>query len=298
MIILDGGLGRLLEIMGAPFRQPEWSALALMEAPHYVRLAHDAFIAAGAGVITTNSYAVVPFHIGTDKFHQNGRKLISLSGKIAREAANASPDSVMVAGSVPPMFGSYQPDAFNPKKGKEMMSIFRQALSPYVDLFLAETYGSILEAQCFLTVFKEIDKPVWLSVTLEDVQPIAGHPMLRSGELLKDFLAQIFVESSVYPAALLFNCSQPEVMEEAVRMTAKLFTAFPKPPKIGVYANAFSAQSEDYQGANAEINSLRVDMTPESYCEFASRWVVAGAELIGGCCGIIPAHIRLLKSRL
>ena len=31
MIILDGGLGRELQAMGAPFRQPEWSALALME---------------------------------------------------------------------------------------------------------------------------------------------------------------------------------------------------------------------------------------------------------------------------
>ena len=33
MIILDGGLGRQLKAMGAPFRQPEWSALALMEGP-------------------------------------------------------------------------------------------------------------------------------------------------------------------------------------------------------------------------------------------------------------------------
>ena len=42
MIILDGGLGRHLASMGAPFRQPEWSALALMEAPQMVRDAHDA----------------------------------------------------------------------------------------------------------------------------------------------------------------------------------------------------------------------------------------------------------------
>ena len=46
MIILDGGLGRQLEAMGAPFRQPEWSAAALIEGPHFVRAAHDAFIAA------------------------------------------------------------------------------------------------------------------------------------------------------------------------------------------------------------------------------------------------------------
>ena len=50
MIILDGGLGRELQAMGAPFRQPEWSALALMEGPDYVRAAHDAFLRAGADI--------------------------------------------------------------------------------------------------------------------------------------------------------------------------------------------------------------------------------------------------------
>ena len=32
-VILDGGMGRELQRRGAPFRQPEWSALALIEAP-------------------------------------------------------------------------------------------------------------------------------------------------------------------------------------------------------------------------------------------------------------------------
>lgn len=68
MIILDGGLGHQLRAVGAPFRQPEWSALALMEAPQFVREVHDQFIAAGADVITTSSYAIVPFHIGEDRF--------------------------------------------------------------------------------------------------------------------------------------------------------------------------------------------------------------------------------------
>lgn len=68
VLILDGGMGRELKAMGAPFRQPEWSALALMEAPHMVTAAHAAFVRAGADVITTNSYAVVPFHIGEERF--------------------------------------------------------------------------------------------------------------------------------------------------------------------------------------------------------------------------------------
>ena len=53
--VLDGGMGRELQRIGAPFRQPEWSALALIEAPEYVLRAHQAFVAAGARIITTNS---------------------------------------------------------------------------------------------------------------------------------------------------------------------------------------------------------------------------------------------------
>ena len=88
MIILDGGLGRELKAMGAPFRQPEWSALALMEGAEYVRAAHDAFLQAGADIITTNSYAIVPFHIGEDVFKSRASELLRLSGKLARAAAD------------------------------------------------------------------------------------------------------------------------------------------------------------------------------------------------------------------
>ena len=90
MIILDGGLGRELQAMGAPFRQPEWSALALMEGPDYVRAAHDAFLQAGADIVTTNSYAIVPFHIGADVFAARASALLRLSGELARAAADRS----------------------------------------------------------------------------------------------------------------------------------------------------------------------------------------------------------------
>ena len=70
--ILDGGMGRELHRIGAPFRQPEWSALALIETPERVAEVHDGFAAAGARILTTNSYAVVPFHIGEARFAAMG----------------------------------------------------------------------------------------------------------------------------------------------------------------------------------------------------------------------------------
>ena len=85
-VILDGGMGRELQRRGAPFRQPEWSALALIEAPQYVLQAHQAFIRAGARIITSNSYAVVPFHIGEQRFAEHGLALAERAGRLARQA--------------------------------------------------------------------------------------------------------------------------------------------------------------------------------------------------------------------
>ena len=294
MIILDGGLGRQLKAMGAPFRQPEWSALALMEGPDFVRAAHDAFIEAGASIITTNSYAIVPFHIGEDMFRDQAGALLDLAGRLARDAADAAAHPVRVAAGIPPMFGSYQPDQFDAARATDMITLFRQHLDPYADLFMAETHSSIAEAQCFLTVFADAEKPVWLSLTLEDAQPVAGQPKLRSGELLTDLLAAI----DKVPAALLFNCSQPEVMDDAVRTSVAHFVGQANPPLVGVLANAFPLIEKTYGGANETLHELRGDITPEAYADYAANWVASGAGIIGGCCGISPDHLRLVAARL
>ena len=113
VMVLDGGMGRELLRIGAPFRQPEWSALALLDGPDWVVQAHTNFIHAGAQLITTNSYAVVPFHIGDERFAARGHELAELSGRLARTAASAANSPVLVAGSLPPLFGSYRPDLFD-----------------------------------------------------------------------------------------------------------------------------------------------------------------------------------------
>ena len=55
-ILLDGGTGQELARIGEPCRLPEWSALSLIEAPHFVSQVHAAYVQSGADVIITNSY--------------------------------------------------------------------------------------------------------------------------------------------------------------------------------------------------------------------------------------------------
>src|SRR5688572_12459013 len=146
-VILDGGMGRELQRRGAPFRQPEWSALALSEAPQAVEAVHTAYIESGANVITSNSYAVVPFHIGEERFAAEGQALAALAGELARRAVEASGKAVRVAGSLPPLFGSYRPDLFDAARATELLAPLVKGLAPHVDLWLAETQSSIVEAR-------------------------------------------------------------------------------------------------------------------------------------------------------
>jgi len=166
--ILDGGMGRELLRAGAPFRQPEWSALALMLAPETVAEAHRRFVDAGAEVITTNTYALVPFHIGAAKFEAEGQELADLAGKLARQAADGAKHKVRVAGSLPPLFGSYRPDLFDAARAPEIIGPLVAGLSPHVDLWLAETQSCLAEARFAKAALAGDERPFWVSFTLDD----------------------------------------------------------------------------------------------------------------------------------
>ena len=166
--ILDGGMSRELQRLGAQLKQPEWSALALIDAPDIVRQVHAEFIEAGADVVTTNSYALVPFHIGEERFRTEGASLISLSGKLAREAADASGRKVTVAGSLPPIFGSYEPQNFDPSRVQDYLKVLVENLAPHVDVWLGETLSLIAEGEAVREAVTETGIPFCVSFTLND----------------------------------------------------------------------------------------------------------------------------------
>lgn len=294
--ILDGGMSRELLRLGAQLRQPEWSALALIDTPDIVRQVHREFIDAGADVVTTNSYAIVPFHIGEERFRTQGASLIDLSGRLAREAADEqAARKVLVAGSLPPIFGSYEPALFDPTRVQDYLAVFIERLSPHIDVWLGETLSLIAEGEAVRIASKGTGKPLWVSFTLADgPEEIAGdEPKLRSGETVTS--AAIWA-AGVGLQALLFNCSRPEVMAKAVAAAASVFRDRRAHIEIGVYANAFDGETDG--AANETLHVTRDDLTGGSYSRFACSWVEAGATLVGGCCGIGTEHIHRLTSSL
>ena len=287
--VLDGGIGRELMRMGAPFRQPEWSALALIEAPEAVSQAHAAFIAAGADVITANAYAVVPYHIGADRFDKEGPSLAARAGQLARTAAEAAASAVRVAGCLPPLCGSYRPDLFDAANAVRTLATLIAAQGPYVDLWLGETLSSIAEAEAIGAALSGDARPLWLSFTLADDDPTT--PRLRSQEAVADVVATAVALGA---RAVLFNCCRPEAMGPALDEARRALRDCKGDVATGAYANAFQPRPEGAE-ANSDILRLRTDLDPPGYLGFARDWVARGATIIGGCCGIGPEHIAALR---
>lgn len=294
--ILDGGMSRELQRLGAELKQPEWSALALINAPDIVRHVHAEFIEAGADVVTTNSYALVPFHIGEERFRKDGASLIALSGRLAREAADASGRKVTVAGSLPPIFGSYEPQNFDASRVQDYLGVLVENLDPFVDVWLGETLSLIAEGEAVRQAVAKTGKPFWISFTLDDdtAQVNGAEPKLRSGETVR---AAAEWAAGSGAAALLFNCSKPEVMKAAVETAATTFKEKDASLEIGVYANAFEGEQGE-TAANEGLHSTRADLTDDIYSRFACTWADAGATMIGGCCGIGAAHIHKVAGAL
>jgi len=295
-------MGKELRRIGAPFRQPEWSALALMEAPERVVEAHRNFIEAGAEVITTNNYAVVPFHLGADRFENEGAALVELAGEVARQAAGAD---VLVAGSMPPLFGSYEPDELDPVAAVPAYRTIAAALSQHVDLWLAETLSTCAEIDLIVDAIGSVDpdgeRPIWVAFAFPDEWGDEGIA-IRSGESPADIAAAVARHGDAIDAVLV-NCTIPEQTGEALAALRAALIDAGVTVETGAYANAFptahtdpDARQPDYRANNA-IFERREDLTAERYADVVAEWIDDGATLVGGCCDMYPEHIAELARR-
>ncbi len=298
--ILDGGMGKFLRRIGAPFRQPEWSALALIESPAHVVDAHTQFIDAGAELIITNNYAVVPYHLGAERFAADGPELIQLSGQLARQAADAAERPVRVGGSLPPLFGSYEPDQFDADRAPDIYALIVQQLDPYVDVWVPETLSLVAELDVIVEAIQQhgSGQPIWAAFALPDAYD--GEIALRSGDTIDDIVEVVVEHRSGSGApidAVLFNCSLPEQMTPAIAALADTASAAGLDIRIGGYANGFPDAREPEYAANEVLFDRRTDLDASGYSDVVADWVTAGATIIGGCCDMYPEDIAELATR-
>jgi S-methylmethionine-dependent homocysteine/selenocysteine methylase len=288
-VLLDGGMGRELWFRGVEILPTIWSANALLVAPDVVRDIHRDYIAAGADVITTNTYGVVRHELAREGIEHRLRELNELAGQLAVEAREGAGREVWIAGSLPPQSESYRPDLVLPPETIE--PLYREQaeiLAPYVDLFICETMSSAAEAVSAATAACATGKPVWVSYTLHEDR--SGR--LRSGESIAEAVRAL---DGLPVTGILANCCAPESITAAMpelRATGATF--------FGGYANTFAPVPETWSFDGSEpsdgLLGLRDDLEPAAYRDHAHDWLAAGATLIGGCCGTRPAHIALLAA--
>jgi S-methylmethionine-dependent homocysteine/selenocysteine methylase len=280
-------MGRELRNRGVPILDTIWSANALLVAKDTVLQVHKDYIAAGADIITTNTYGIIRSELKKEGIEDKFVELNRLAGKLAITASRSSEEGVAVAASLPPLRGSYRPDLVG--TFDEMVPLYREqaeVLEPYCDLFLCETMSSGEEARAAATAAAEFGRPVWVAFTLSDDK--SGK--LRSGETVAEAAAKL---KDLPVSGILANCSAPESIDAAMPQLAKLGKV------TGGYGNTFQDIPKDWvmdgKKPTDGLLKLREDLDPEHYAAHAKTWLAAGAQVIGGCCGTSPAHIARLK---
>ena len=286
IILTDGGMGQELLRRSGATPTPLWSAKVLMDEPDLVRDLHEDFIRAGARVVTINTYAATPERLAREGVPDLFEPLQARAIELAEAARDRAGADTAIAGCLPPLFGSYQPELRLPFD--ETLAIYRRIVAQQadrVDLILCETMASAVEGLAAGTAACESGKPVWLSWTLAD----KGAPRLRSGETLA---AAAEAVAHLPLAARMVNCSWPEAVDRALPELAALGGT------VGAYANGFTAVEALKLGGTVDVLEARKDLGPDSYADFALGWVRQGAAIVGGCCEVGPEHIARLRDRL
>jgi S-methylmethionine-dependent homocysteine/selenocysteine methylase len=282
LILLDGAMGTELERRGIPTPLPLWSAQALRDHPDAVREIHEEYVRAGADVITANTFRTTPRALQKAGLAGDARLLIQRAVALAGEATDRARGAreVLVAGALAPLEDCYRPDqAPDPEQSLREHTEQASFLARCgVDLILAETMNSIAEAIAAVRGAKTTELPVIVSFICKD-----GSEIL-SGEPLADAVKAV---EPLRPDAILVNCVGPETAVECL-LTMGRVTRIP----LGCYPNAGEPDMKH--------GSWRFDpaWTPDRFAEAAATWVARGAQIVGGCCGTGPEHIRALRLAL
>ncbi|MGE0378414.1 MAG: homocysteine S-methyltransferase family protein [Planctomycetaceae bacterium] len=276
-LLLDGPTGTELARRGISTDTPEWSAAALTSAPEVVEQIHQDYIAAGAELITANTFRTHARSLGRRGKQGEARELTKLAVMLAQAAAG---ETAWVAGSMAPLEDCYRPDL---TPSPDELELEHRIMAEYlmeagVDLILAETHPTIRESVAAAKAARTVGLPVIVSW-------VCGRDgRLLSGETLTDAAAAVL---PLGPIALSVNCLPAQTAQNAAHELVKAAGSVP----VGVYANIGWAESDGHwvQGTGA---------APADYAELASGWLDRRVRIIGGCCGTTPDHLLALRQML
>ena len=265
-LLFDGGMGTMLQAAG----------LAAGEAPELLNLTdvgavtriHAAYVAAGAEVVTTNTFGANPIKLGDDALVEK----VYRAGVAAARAAGAR----YVAGDMGPLGTLLRPlGTLSFDEAYRHFSLMARAADRAgADLIVIETMTDLAEMKAAVLAAKEqTDLPIFATMTFEaDGRTFLG----TSPEIAAVSLEALGAD------VLGVNCSLGPV--ELRPLVARMLDSCSKP--VMVQANAGLPRSVDGETV--------YDITPDEYARAVREMVDDGVAVIGGCCGTTPDFIRLL----
>jgi 5-methyltetrahydrofolate--homocysteine methyltransferase len=310
ILILDGAMGTMIQrykLSEAEFRGARFAdhrrdlrgnnELLQLTAPHIVREIHEQYLAAGADIVSTNTF-------GGTRTAQEDYGLADLAyemnveaAKLARAAADrfdSAEKPRFAAGAMgpTPKTASISPDVNDPGARNitfdELVLAYgeqaRGLLDGGADILLVETIFDTLNAKAAIfAIEEEFERrgsrwPVIVSGTVTDA----------SGRILSGQTVAAFWHSIRHarPLAVGLNCALgAALMRPYIEELAKIADTF-----ISVYPNA---------GLPNPMSETGFDETPEVTSSLLAEFAQAGfVNIAGGCCGTTPEHIAAIARRI
>ena len=282
-VLADGAMGTVVYGRGI-FINRCYDELNLTD-PGLILSIHEEYLQAGAEILETNTFGANRFRLAR---HGLGGKVAEINAagvRLARQAVEHLKEKhaseAWVAGSVGPLGVRLEP------LGKTGLDEARAAFAEQihaltaagVDLLIIETMPALNEAHEALEAARETapDLPVLVMVTVDDESNcLDGSSPAQAAALLTEWGAgAIGVNCSTGPATVLTAI-------EAMRGATTL--------PLAAMPNAGMPRA--VEGRNIYLCS------PEYMASFARKAIAAGAQIVGGCCGTTPNHIRAMRSAI
>lgn len=272
VIVGDGAMGTMLHSKGVSWEQ-NFDSINLTR-PALVQSIHLEYIAAGSEFIETNTFGANSNKLSVTEFAGKVRDVNLAGVKLLKDIA---PKNIIVAGSVGPI-GHIRTSGEGHLTPSDKRVIFKEQIEALaeggVDCLILESFPFLEDLKIALALAKEVcDIPVVCQLAIVD----------RIGEeeethIVEGCLSLLNMGASVVGG----NCgSGPtyvmRLIEQLARYSDKYLSAFPN-----------TSYPQYVEGRYVFISE------PEYFAKAALKLVETGVNLIGGCCGTTPEHIRLV----
>ena len=289
IVLLDGGTGSEIERQGVRMNDLAWCGIAHLEQPEVVRRVHESYIHAGADVIIANTFGTAPHILRRLGLEDQIAEINQSAVRLALQARDNTGQDVCIAASMSstPAFDSVR----MPTDDAAREGYLRQAellVEAGAELIIAEMMRDINNARIVVSAARSTGIPVWtgFSAFMNDYDEVTNYVSVRGLEL------EIIPFKKMAQEVLSVGCDAAGVMHSSVHDTGPALSELNELWDGPMFAYA---ESGHFIPPSWKFEDI---ISPQDYLDYARQWIEQGAQIIGGCCGIGPEHIRVLRENL